>query len=92
LCCASASKSAGGKRDKIATLGIVLQMCAYFLAFFQPPWQPSCRGCGTVGHPWDVFAVLTVAIAAGSAWLIETQSHAGKQWHGSGRDMSKDPT
>jgi protein-S-isoprenylcysteine O-methyltransferase Ste14 len=75
-------KAPEAKRDKIATLGIVLQMCAYFLAFFQPPWQPFLPPVAALsGIPGIVFAVLTVAIAAGSGWLIETAIRTlGKQW------------
>jgi protein-S-isoprenylcysteine O-methyltransferase Ste14 len=75
-------KAPEAKRDKIATLGIVLQMCAYFLAFFQPPWQPFLPPVAALsGIAGIVFAVLTVAIAAGSGWLIETAIRTlGKQW------------
>jgi protein-S-isoprenylcysteine O-methyltransferase Ste14 len=75
-------KAPEAKRDKIATLGIVLQMCGYFLAFFQPPWQPFLPPVALLsGIRGIVFAVLTVAIAAGSGWLIETAIRTlGKQW------------
>jgi protein-S-isoprenylcysteine O-methyltransferase Ste14 len=77
-----APKAPEAKRDRIATLGIVLQMCGFFLAFFQPPWQPFLPPVaalsGTLGI---VFAVFTVGIAAGSGWLIETAIRTlGKQW------------
>jgi protein-S-isoprenylcysteine O-methyltransferase Ste14 len=77
-----APKAPEAKRDRIATLGIVLQMCGFFLAFFQPPWQPFLPPVaalsGTIGI---VFAVFTVGIAAGSGWLIETAIRTlGKQW------------
>jgi protein-S-isoprenylcysteine O-methyltransferase Ste14 len=57
-------------------------MCAYFLAFFQPPWQPFLPPVAALsGILGIVFAVLTVAIAAGSGWLIETAIRTlGKQW------------
>src|ERR1700730_16312986 len=75
-------KAPEAKRDKIATLGIVLQMCGFFLAFFQPPWQPFLPPVALLsGIPGIVFAVLTLAIAAGSGWLIETAIRTlGKQW------------
>jgi protein-S-isoprenylcysteine O-methyltransferase Ste14 len=77
-----APKAPEAKRDRIATLGIVLQMCGFFLAFFQSPWQPFLPPVaalsGTLGI---VFAVFTVGIAAGSGWLIETAIRTlGKQW------------
>ena len=75
-------KAPEAKRDKIATLGIVLQMCGFFLAFFPPPWQPFLPPVALLsGIPGIVFAVLTLAIAAGSGWLIETAIRTlGKQW------------
>jgi protein-S-isoprenylcysteine O-methyltransferase Ste14 len=75
-------KAPVAKRDRIAILGIVLQMCGYFLAFFQPPWQPFLPPVALLsGITGIVFAVFTVAIAAGSGWLIETAIHTlGKQW------------
>jgi protein-S-isoprenylcysteine O-methyltransferase Ste14 len=75
-------KAPEAKRDRIAILGIVLQMCGYFLAFFQPPWQPFLPPVALLsGITGIVFAVFTVAIAAGSGWLIETAIHTlGKQW------------
>lgn len=76
------AKAPEAKRDKIATLGIVLQMCGYFLAFFQPPGHPFLPPVALLsGIPGIVFAVFTVAIAAGSGWLIETAIRTlGKQW------------
>jgi protein-S-isoprenylcysteine O-methyltransferase Ste14 len=75
-------KAPEAKRDRIAILGIVLQMCGYFLAFFQPPCQPFLPPVALLsGITGIVFAVFTVAIAAGSGWLIETAIHTlGKQW------------
>jgi protein-S-isoprenylcysteine O-methyltransferase Ste14 len=70
------------KRDRFATLGIVLQMCAYFLVWFQPPRRsflpPVAALSGILGI---VFSVCTVALAVGSAWLIGTAVQTlGKQW------------
>lgn len=75
-------KAPEAKRDRQATLGIVLQMCGFFLAWFQPPRQPFLPPVellsGIVGI---VFSVVTVAIAAGSGWLIESAIRTlGKQW------------
>ncbi len=70
------------KRDRQASLGIVLQMCGFFLVWFQPPRKPFLPPVaflsGVVGV---VFSVVTVAIAAGSGWLIESAIRTlGKQW------------
>lgn len=75
-------KATEAKRDKVATVGIALQMCAYFLVFFQPPWQPFLpRVAALAGIVGIVFSVSTVAIAAGSGWLIEAAVRTlGKQW------------
>jgi protein-S-isoprenylcysteine O-methyltransferase Ste14 len=70
------------ERDKVATLGIVLQMGAYFLAWFQPPWQPFLPPVAALsGIAGIAFGVFTVAIAAASGWLIESAVRTlGKQW------------
>lgn len=73
---------AEAKRNQFAALGIFLQMCAYFLVFFQPPWQPFLpRVAALSGIAGIVFGVFTVGIAAGSGWLIEAAVRTlGKQW------------
>jgi protein-S-isoprenylcysteine O-methyltransferase Ste14 len=70
------------KRDRMATLGIVLQMCGYFLVFFQPPGQPFLPPVAALsGFVGIAFSVFTVGIAAGSGWLIETAVRTlGRQW------------
>jgi protein-S-isoprenylcysteine O-methyltransferase Ste14 len=75
-------KATEAERDKLATLGIALQMCAYFLVFFQPPWQPFLPPVAALsGIVGIAFSVFTVAIAAGSGWLIEAAVRTlGKQW------------
>ena len=75
-------KASEAKRDKFAALGIFLQMCAYFLVFFQPPWQPFLpRVAALSGTAGIVFCVFTIAIAAASGWLIESAVRTlGKQW------------
>jgi len=75
-------KAQEAKRDKVATLGIALQMCAYFPVFFQPPWQPFLPALAALsGIVGIVFSVSTVAVAAGSGWLIEAAVRTlGKQW------------
>lgn len=75
-------KASEAKRDKFASLGIFLQMCGYFLVFFQPPWQPFLPPVAALsGITGIVFAVLTVGLAIASAWLIESAVRTlGKQW------------
>ncbi len=75
-------EAAEAKRDRTATLGIALQMCAYFLVWFQPPRQPFLPPVAMLsGVPGILFSVFTVAIAAGSGWLLEAAVHTlGKQW------------
>jgi len=75
-------KAPEAKRDRRATLGIALQMCAYFLVWFQPPRRPFLPPVAVLsGLPGILFSVFTVAIAAGSGWLLEAAVHTlGKQW------------
>jgi len=75
-------KAPEAKRDKVAALGILLQMCAYFLVFFQPPWQPFLPRVAVLsGTAGIVFCIFTIAIAAASGWLIESAVRTlGKQW------------
>jgi protein-S-isoprenylcysteine O-methyltransferase Ste14 len=70
------------KRDKLAALGIVLQMCGYFLVWFQPPRQPFLPPVAILsGIGGLVLGAFTMAIAAGSVWLIEAAVRTlGKQW------------
>lgn len=75
-------KAPKAKRDGMATLGIALQMCAYFLVWFQPPRRPFLPPVAALsGFVGVAFSVSTVGIAAGSAWLIESAVRTlGKQW------------
>ena len=75
-------KAPEAKRNQQATLGIVLQMCAYFLVWFQPPRRPFLPRIAILsGFAGIVFSVLTVAIAAASVWLLESAVRTlGKQW------------
>lgn len=70
------------KRDKVATLGIALQMIGYFLVFFQPPWQPFLPPVAALsGIGGIVLSVLNVTLAAGSVWLVAASVRTlGKQW------------
>lgn len=75
-------KAPEAKRDKFASLGIFLQMCGYFLVFFQPPGQPFLPPIAALsGLTGIVFAVFTVGLAMASGWLIESAVRTlGKQW------------
>lgn len=70
------------KRDSRARVGIILQMFAYFLVWFQPPrtefLPPVTALSGVLGI---VFAVFTISLAAASAWLMKSAVRTlGKQW------------
>lgn len=75
-------KAVEAKRDRSATVGICLQMCAYFLVFFQPPWQPFLPPVAALSGKLGVlFSLVTVSIAAASGWIIESAIRTlGKQW------------
>jgi protein-S-isoprenylcysteine O-methyltransferase Ste14 len=75
-------KAPEAKRERIATLGIFLQMCGYFLVWFQPPGRPFLpRVPALSGIVGIVFSTVTVALAAGSGWLLESAIRTlGKQW------------
>jgi protein-S-isoprenylcysteine O-methyltransferase Ste14 len=75
-------KASETKRDRLATLGIVLQMCGYFLVWFQPPGQPFLPPVAALaGIRGVVFSVFVIALAAGSSWLSESAIRTlGKQW------------
>jgi len=70
------------KRDRLATQGIALQMCAYFLVFFQPPWQPFLPPVATLSRVAVLaLSVLSVTMAAGSVGLVAAAVRTlGKQW------------
>jgi protein-S-isoprenylcysteine O-methyltransferase Ste14 len=75
-------KAPDAKRDKRATLGIVLQMVGYFLVFSQPPHRPFLPPVpalsGVVGI---LFSIFIVGLAAGSGWLIYSSVRTlGRQW------------
>jgi protein-S-isoprenylcysteine O-methyltransferase Ste14 len=70
------------KRDRAAGLGVALQMCAYAVAWFQPPRSaflpPRAALAGSVGIAFGAF---TVAIAIASVWLVGAAVRSlGKQW------------
>jgi protein-S-isoprenylcysteine O-methyltransferase Ste14 len=76
------AKEPEAKRDSRARLGIILQMCAYFLVWFHPPrtefLPPVAALSGVLGI---AFAVFTISLAAASGWLLESAVRTlGKQW------------
>jgi protein-S-isoprenylcysteine O-methyltransferase Ste14 len=75
-------KEPEAKRDRMSLLGIFLQMCAYFLVWFQPPGAPFLPPVPVLsGSVGIVFSACTVALAVGSVWLIAAAvSTLGKQW------------
>jgi protein-S-isoprenylcysteine O-methyltransferase Ste14 len=75
-------KEPEAKRDRLSLLGIFLQMCAYFLVWFQPPGAPFLPPAAVLsGSIGIAFSVCTVALAVGSVWLIGSAvSTLGKQW------------
>jgi protein-S-isoprenylcysteine O-methyltransferase Ste14 len=75
-------KAQEAKRDRLSLLGIFLQMCAYFLVWFQPPGRPFLPPvAGLSGGLEIALASCTVAIAGGSVWLAASALHTlGKQW------------
>jgi protein-S-isoprenylcysteine O-methyltransferase Ste14 len=70
------------KRDRLSLLGILLQMCAYFLVWFQRPGTPFLPPVAALsGVLGIVFSLFTVALAVGSVWLIAAAVRTlGKQW------------
>jgi protein-S-isoprenylcysteine O-methyltransferase Ste14 len=70
------------KRDRLSLRGIFLQICAYFLVWFQPPGRPFLPPVALLsGSVGIVFSVGTVALAVGSVWLIAAAVRTlGKQW------------
>jgi protein-S-isoprenylcysteine O-methyltransferase Ste14 len=75
-------KEPEAKRDRWSLLGIFLQMCAYFLVWFQPPWQPFLPPVAALsGNVGIAYSVCTVALAVASVWLVAAAVRTlGKQW------------
>jgi protein-S-isoprenylcysteine O-methyltransferase Ste14 len=75
-------KEREAKRDGRATLGIILQMCGYFLVWFQPPHTAFLPPVAALsGVRGIVFAVFTISLAATSGWLLESAVRTlGRQW------------
>jgi protein-S-isoprenylcysteine O-methyltransferase Ste14 len=75
-------KETEAKRDRMSLLGIFLQMCAYFLVWFQPPGWPFLPPVAVLsGSIGVVFSACTLALAVASVWLIASAVRTlGKQW------------
>jgi protein-S-isoprenylcysteine O-methyltransferase Ste14 len=75
-------KEPEAKRDRMSLLGIFLQMCAYFLVWFQPPGKPFLPPVAVLsGSIGIVFSACTIALAVASVWLISSAVRTlGKQW------------
>src|SRR4029077_5144528 len=80
-------KQREAKRDRFAALGIFLQMCGYFLVWFQPPRRPFLPPVKALaGETGIVFSVFTVGLALLSVWLMRSAVRTlGKQWAVSAR-------
>jgi protein-S-isoprenylcysteine O-methyltransferase Ste14 len=78
----TAAEEAKTKRDRLSLLGIFLQMCAYFLVWFQLPGSPFLPPVAALsGSIGIVFSACTIALAVASVWLIAaTVRTLGKQW------------
>ena len=77
-----APTAAEARRDNSARLGIFLQMCAYFLVFFQPPWHPFLpRVEALSGARGIIFSTFTIGLAVASDWLVANAVRTlGRQW------------
>ncbi len=75
-------KEPEAKRDRLSLLGIFLQMCSYFLVWFQPPGKPFLPPLAALsGSIGIVFSACTIALAVASVWLIAAAVRTlGKQW------------
>jgi protein-S-isoprenylcysteine O-methyltransferase Ste14 len=75
-------KEPEAKRDRLSLLGIFLQMCAYFLVWFQLPWRPFLPPVAALsGNVGIAYSVCTVALAVASVWLVASAVRTlGRQW------------
>jgi protein-S-isoprenylcysteine O-methyltransferase Ste14 len=70
------------KRDRTSLLGLLLQALGYGIVWFYPlrRGRLSPGADGSAGVEWGL-AVLTIAIAVASVWLVNSAArHLGKQW------------
>ena len=75
-------KAAEAKRDRVAMLGIFLQMCGYFLVWFRPPHRPFLPPFVALSGVFGIMvSVFTIATAVASGRLMASALHTlGKQW------------
>jgi protein-S-isoprenylcysteine O-methyltransferase Ste14 len=80
-------KQREARRDRFAALGIFLQMCGYFLVWFQPPTRPFLPPVKALaGGAGVAFSMFTVGLALLSVWLMGSAVRTlGKQWAVSAR-------
>ncbi len=80
-------KEPEAKRDRLSLLGIFLQMCAYFLVWFQRPGSPFLPRIAVLsGSIGIALSACTIALAVASVWLIASAVRTlGKQWAFSAR-------
>jgi len=80
-------KQSEAKRDRFAAVGIFLQMCGYFLVWFQPPRRPFLPPVKALAGEFGIaFSVFTVGLAVLSVWLMASAVRTlGKQWAVSAR-------
>ena len=76
------SKSQETKRDRSAMAGLFLQAVGYFAVWFSPLCRKQFSAIVPMPRAAEmVLAVLTVALAAASVWLVNAASRRlGKQW------------
>ncbi|HEY6764873.1 MAG TPA: isoprenylcysteine carboxylmethyltransferase family protein [Candidatus Sulfotelmatobacter sp.] len=79
---AAGTKAEEAKRDRFSFLGILLQMSAYALVWFQPPRAPVLPPIPALsGVSGILFSLFVLALAAGSVWLTASAVRTlGRQW------------
>lgn len=70
------------RRDRMAMIGIVIQVIGYFMVWFRPLQRKSFSPLVPMPRAGELLlAGLTVAIAIGSVWMVNAAVRAlGKQW------------
>jgi len=74
-------KAQATRRNRTATIGIALQMVGFVLVWYRPLGRPAFAPIVSVPSWAEVVAMLTLAIAAVSVWLVNAAvRRLGKQW------------
>lgn len=70
------------RRDRMAMVGIMIQVIGYFMVWFRPLQRKSFSPLVPMPRAGELLlAGLTVAIAIGSVWMVNAAVRAlGKQW------------